>query len=362
MAKRARAANTSAPVDYDLTCWYLNRRRVVELTGIDPISAGLRFGDTRKLRDHMANLAELASLKEAIVGWLQSTKPPTLGQLLIKDALNQNMLFTHFTNYFGRGLPAIHRALERGKADVPMAELYAKLDELRQRWRLSFRFHHEHLTSTSAWTELGGQHQLFALGLVTKVSEPVIEAIPYVIASPFPKLFEPATAIGQRWQSRLQVPIEVIDSFAKIADVPPRPVKTDLERLRRIPEKDVKRAFAEIIGEPSIPKDWGGERSDLYSDRLVLDGDRVATAFIFKGPAHFAPLTPADLGKNGDQIDRLFSEPADMLVLQHCHEITPAVRGQMRAYAQQIGNLKLFCLIDGYDTMRLLRAYRKCGL
>jgi hypothetical protein len=85
-------------------------------------------------------------------------------------------------------------------------------------------------------------------------------------------------------------------------------------------------------------------------------GRRIATALMFKGPAKFAPLTPAGLGKNGDQIDRLFSEPADLLLLQHCHEIKTALRGQMRAYAQEIGKLKLFCLIDGYDTMRLLRA------
>ncbi|MCS1412289.1 MAG: hypothetical protein M2R45_05495 [Verrucomicrobia subdivision 3 bacterium] len=68
-----------------------------------------------------------------------------------------------------------------------------------------------------------------------------------------------------------------------------------------------------------------------------------------------------DLGKNGDQINRLFNEPADLLVLQHCHEITAPVRGTMRAFAQRMGDLRIFCLINGYDTVRLLRAYGKCG-
>lgn len=27
-----------------------------------------------------------------------------------------------------------------------------------------------------------------------------------------------------------------------------------------------------------------------------------------------------------------------------------------------LGDLRLFCLIDGYDTVRLLRAYGKCGV
>ena len=89
--------------------------------------------------------------------------------------------------------------------------------------------------------------------------------------------------------------------------------------------------------------------------------ERISTAFAFKGPAKFHPMTVADLGKNGDQINRLFSEPADLLVLQHCQGITPAVRGMMRAFAQQMGNPRLFCLIDGYDTLRLLQAYGKCN-
>lgn len=67
------------------------------------------------------------------------------------------------------------------------------------------------------------------------------------------------------------------------------------------------------------------------------------------------------LGKNGDQIDRLFTEPADLFVLQHCHEITSPVRSAMRAYAQQIGRPRLYCVIDGYDTIRILEAYGKCG-
>ena len=73
-------------------------------------------------------------------------------------------------------------------------------------------------------------------------------------------------------------------------------------------------------------------------------------------------MTPADLGKNGDKIGRLFDESAELLVLQHCHEVTSAVRKQMRAYAQQMNRPRQFCIIDGYDTIRILRAYNKCGL
>lgn len=37
------------------------------------------------------------------------------------------------------------------------------------------------------------------------------------------------------------------------------------------------------------------------------------------------------LGKNGDQIDQLFTEPAELLVLRHCHQIKPSVVNMMDA-------------------------------
>ena len=42
------------------------------------------------------------------------------------------------------------------------------------------------------------------------------------------------------------------------------------------PEFEGKKYFAEIIGEPFVPEDWGGEKSDLYTTRdlppLVVPG------------------------------------------------------------------------------------------
>jgi hypothetical protein len=239
---------------------------------------------------------------------------------------------------------------------------YAKLDDLSPGWIVECRFHHNHLTSDSSWTELSGQKTLFVLALITEIADKKIDAIPFIIANPLPLMEVRASRIGQHWLGRFQIHVDSIDSFAKVNEVIRPQSKRELEHLRSIPEHKIKEAFAEIVGEPTVPKDWGGERSDLLSDRIVLDGKRIPTAFVFKGPAKFEPMTLAQLGKNGDQIDRLFTEPADLFVLQHCHEITAPVRGAMRAYAQQIGRLRLFCVIDGYDTMRLLRAYKKCGL
>jgi hypothetical protein len=64
-----------------------------------------------------------------------------------------------------------------------------------------------------------------------------------------------------------------------------------------------------------------------------------------------------NLGKNNDQIVRLASEPADVLIVQHCHDILPAVRQTLRAFAVQPGRPRRYCLIDGRDSLRLLMGY-----
>jgi hypothetical protein len=159
----------------------------------------------------------------------------------------------------------------------------------------------------------------------------------------------------------LEVHPDDIDAFAKVKDED-LPTRAHLKVLRSIPEDDIKRAVAGLVGEPSVPKDWGGERSDLFTSRVTIGGKRVSTAFLFKGPGGgFEPMTSRHLGRNGDQVDRLFTEPADLLVIQHCHEVRASVRGMMRAYANQLGNPRRYCIIDGYDTVKILRAYGLCG-
>ena len=348
--------------DYDLTCWYLNIKRVMELVGLNSIASNISaITAVAGTDDHIRKTALVVSLKDSLNEWLHHNNPPTLGQLLIEDRLLPNLLFTHYSNYFCKGSQQALEALQKGKTTVPQLEAYSKLDEFRPGQKVAFRFNHEHLTSNSSWTELRGQRRLLILGATTSVKDHVIEAIPWVIADPLPGLFERPSLVGSHWVNRLEIFIDQIDSLARVKAIEHSPRKADLDELRTIREEEVKKAFAEIIGEPTVPKDWGGERSDLFTTWVKLDAQRVSTAFAFKGPALFHPMTGADLGKNGDQVDRLFSEPADLLVLQHCHEITPPVRAMMRAYAQQMGRPRLFCLIDGYDTLRILRAYGKCG-
>lgn len=147
-----------------------------------------------------------------------------------------------------------------------------------------------------------------------------------------------------------------IEDFAEFSNVTSVPFPDSFEPMRAIKESAFKHCLAKTLHDDP-KKDWGGETSDHYTTHLHLQKRRVTASFLLKGPSIFEPMTPAHLGKNGDQVYRLAQEPSQVLIVQHCHEITPAVRATLRAFAVQPFNPRRYCLIDGKDSLRLLRAY-----
>lgn len=158
------------------------------------------------------------------------------------------------------------------------------------------------------------------------------------------------------WDDTAHVWPSAVDQFAGV-NFRPRLAKADLDVLKAVPEKKIKQAFAEIIGESEVPKDWGGEQFDLRTTVMSVEGQRLRAAIAFKGPARFRPMTIASLGKNGDQIDRLAQTAADLMVVQHCHTMTATVVNMLKAYASNFRDPKRFMLIDGLDTIRILRHF-----
>lgn len=158
-----------------------------------------------------------------------------------------------------------------------------------------------------------------------------------------------------------EVSVEEIDSFKKVAEVSASEV-SDLVPLQ-VPEANIKRMLREIIGEPFDQKDWSGETSDLFTMRVMFQGRRAPTAFLLKGPSVKGTLHIANLGKRGNQGQRLFREPASLYMIQHVDKIDSAVRDliQMLATrkAKEIEAPVCYCLIDGVDLARLLVAYGK---
>ena len=117
-----------------------------------------------------------------------------------------------------------------------------------------------------------------------------------------------------------------------------------------------------MIGETYEFKDWGGEKNDLYTTKLVFRGKRHAAAFALKGKATTGPLTPRKMGKNGDQLGRLFTSEAQVYFVEYHSKIDEAVVQQMSAYAvaRALSGARIYYgLIDGDDLARLVTAYPK---
>jgi hypothetical protein len=94
---------------------------------------------------------------------------------------------------------------------------------------------------------------------------------------------------------------------------------------------------------------------------LILKGKRIAAAFGLKGRGTTGKLTPKKLGKQGDQIQRLFRAPAEVFIFQYWDQIGESVCEQMKLFATAKSALEgkkiYFGEIDGQDSLRMLKAY-----
>lgn len=178
---------------------------------------------------------------------------------------------------------------------------------------------------------------------------------PIIMGSPWLRTKDPKWKDQVMWWGRefFEHYVEDFDEFSKVNG---HEKPTDLAPMKNISERAFKRALCEILGD-SPSTDWGGETSDHFTPHLHLNGRRVSAAFLLKGPAKFAPMGLNHLGKNNDQIYRLAQEPVEVLIVQHCHDIKPAVRATLRAFTVQPYGKRRYCLIDGRDSLWLLQSY-----
>jgi hypothetical protein len=217
----------------------------------------------------------------------------------------------------------------------------------------------EHIFSDTLKAELREGAELSVIAAMPRLDGEVLTFQPLVIGSPWleiddPKWTEKIVWWGHEFYEQF---IEDFDEFV-LCEGTATPTIAEAKAMKGISESAFKTCLAEILGEETT-NDWGGEVSDHYSAHLHLRGKRVSGAFLLKGPSRFAPMTLNHLGKNNDQIYRLAKEPADVLFVQHCHDIGPEVRETLRHFAVQPNRPRRYCLIDGRDSLRLLRAYGK---
>lgn len=154
----------------------------------------------------------------------------------------------------------------------------------------------------------------------------------------------------------VKVTIDDIESFKAV-----RKVRADGYLPKEVSEDAFKQGVRRILREPADWKDWGGEILDFVSTRLRMKGKRVASAFAFKGPGKAGPLVPGKMGKNGDQLQRMFIADARLFVVQYWQEIKLSVETLMRALAVEksdaVGAPIFYAVMDGVDSNRLFRAY-----
>lgn len=241
--------------------------------------------------------------------------------------------------------------------------------------------HYEKLINEWAWTSASELNSIFPTPLETNFFLTQERGLSYTV-----------TGVDQRWAeltdlvpkfiSRLsrileshltrytdlpaaeRLYIEDVDSFQRARDVNPSVVTPYLTGgYLDISEDYVQLAFEQILNVSLHKKDWGGEVNDLYTANVVINGQRVASAFLLKGNGlKKKEMQIRDCGKNGDQLVRLCQSPANLFVVQFVGMVSENVVSDI---ASKIRDLRArpweahFLIIDGQDTARILAAYGK---
>ncbi len=339
--------------NFKLDCAFLHSKMVIGLLNqvensiLQSKIEYVNKADTGNLRFAFIN----SLLTDAVLGIIKKNKVESLEAKLLKNqVLNIGELVWIEQGIYFKG--TIKAATNYFKGRVTNAEFHFSLEEY-DNLIVKGVFSPEHLFGDSSVSRLSGKSKVFMLAYINEITPNELILRPIFIGG---RMIDTGTPFGMLTESLL-VNIEDIDEFKEATKVNRR--KLSLDVLKDIPEKQVKTWFAEILQEENVPIDWGGENSDLFTNHIHVNGHRLNAAFLLKGMAKFHRMTHKDLGKNGDQIVRLYQEPASLFILQHCHTIDPSLYKTMRAFSSDFNRITKYCIIDGYDTLRILKAYDK---
>lgn len=328
-----------------LTAFYLSRDRLLGLLSSQCVPAYV-VAAIQGQDVHMSAAILSNAVGSYLLQAIAAGKVKTLPQLAFEGGLKQGVPFIYNGHVTGKGFALANK--------TPALSLTERLDEPLSGMKLVIEFSKNGLVNATAYTRMSGSTRLFAFGYITAIDDATIRAVPYVVGD----LVSTSHAMASPFVPKLELRPEGIEQFAGM-DETWFPSKTEFKRMTMVSELAVKELICRLLGEHSVPSDWGGEESDVLSANLLVDGRRHTGAFLLKGPARFHPMKPTDLGKNGDQLYRLFNIPAQIYVVQHCHAIGAAVRKQAEAFAlaRSFVSPCQIVFMDGLTTARLLRAH-----
>jgi hypothetical protein len=301
-----------------------------------------------KADDHMAKLWNDHLLVTYLLSACHTAAVATLGEALQSPAVGTLFCSTE------------QLAPSSGVYDEPRATS-AILLPYESDWEVVLAYSTRHIYSDTMRGELHDGAKVTVVAGIREVSGNRIVAYPLVIGSPsFDHPLNKDLGLDLIWfgWEWFELFPEDIDEFAMMSDVEyPMPAEWQ-SVMAKIPESYVKQSVCDLLKDTPAA-DWGGELLDHFSSSVHLNGERTTAAFLLKGPAHFSEMTPKHLGKNADQIYRLTASTAQVLIVQHSHDIGDAVRATLRAFAVNPATPRRYCLLDGRDTYRLLKAYGK---
>jgi len=332
--------------------WFMHDDLVLGLLELRTVADDLQQGA------HLGSLADSwrrATLAKHLREHLALKGLPSLDILHEAGTLKDGALVWIEQAFAFRGLADALR--KGGSSGTGRATFSARLQTDRS-FKVAGSFSAHRITSSSAPEWLSGTKRQFIVAYVEKADSDSVTLRPLVIASRY--LRYAGVPVEVRLSDYFRLWPSMVDQWREVNFNQKAKVE-HLQALKAIPERIVKEALAQSLGEISIANDWGGEQFDLWTDRLTVEGRALRTAFLLKGPGQFKPMTIAVLGKNGDQIDRIASSAADLIVVQHCHEITAPVENMLRVYATQPGRERFYMLVNGYATWCLLNHFGAVG-
>lgn len=175
-------------------------------------------------------------------------------------------------------------------------------------------------------------------------------------------LLEIATKLeSKRTETELvSLTIDDIDNFSGVSEIKFNELEGYTNSV--FLEDDVEECFLEALGEPYKEADSGSETRDLFTDKIIVNGKRLATAIMFKGRGVTGSLSLDKCGSKGNQLLKLAkNNAAECFIVQHVNKIEPDVKETLiDLVLTNTRYSKVYvCFIDGTDTARFLKSMGK---